>query len=316
MVSIALHIRRASCTLIPVSALLFALPSHAQQAPDSKDKADDTGALQEVIVTAQYRSENLQSTPIAITAVSGEQLEKQGLTNVSDLGNIVPNANIRPNPANGPSPSIGMRGVNTSDFIYTTEPGVAVYVDDVYHGSLTGSAMDLLDLERVEVLRGPQGTLFGKNALGGAIRLISKEPMGNNTGYVDATYGSSRRMDLKAGFDFALKENLFMRVTGVAKTIEGYQERLDFRCQMIADGTPQLAGTLPIPSPSNETTAGNCKDGENGGSTNQALKAMLRYLATEDLEFNFSADYSHTDGRTGGPGAVDRHSKHRPGSAL
>ena len=88
-------------------------------------------------------------------------------------------------------------------------------------------------------------------------------------------------------------------MTGVAKTIEGYQERLDFRCQMIADGTPQLAGTLPFQSPSNETTAGNCKDGENGGPTNQALKAMLRYLATEDLEFNFSADYSHTDAEPG-----------------
>ena len=299
MDSIALHVRRTLGAVMPVSALLLALPLHAQQAVDSKDKVDDTGALQEVIVTAQYRSENLQSTPIAITAVSGEQLEKQGLTNVSDLGNIVPNANIRPNPANGPTPNIGMRGVNTSEFIYTTEPGVAVYVDDVYHGTLTGSAMDLLDLERVEVLRGPQGTLFGKNALGGAIRLISKDPKGDNTGYVEATYGSSRRMDLKAGFDFAVRENLFMRVTGVAKHIEGYQERLDFACQMIADGTPQLAGTLPLQAPSNETKAGNCKTGENGGSENQAVRAMLRYLATDNLEVNLTGDYSHTDAEPG-----------------
>jgi len=73
--------------------------------------------------------------PLSITAVSGERSEEQGLTNVSDLGNIIPNANIRPNPGAGPNPQIGMRGVNTSEFIYTTEPGVAVYVDDVYRGT-------------------------------------------------------------------------------------------------------------------------------------------------------------------------------------
>ncbi len=192
-----------------------------------------------------------------------------------------------------------MRGVNTSEFIYTTEPGVAVYVDDVYHGTLTGSAMDLLDLERVEVLRGPQGTLFGKNALGGAIRLISKQAKGDNTGYVDATYGTSQRMDLKAGFDLAVTDNLFLRLTGVSKRIEGYQETLDFACQMKANGTPALAGTWPMAAPSNATRAGDCKTGENGGSKNQALKAMVRYLATSDLEFNFAADYSQTNAEPG-----------------
>ncbi|MEP7314012.1 MAG: TonB-dependent receptor, partial [Pseudomonadota bacterium] len=253
----------------------------------------------EVVVTAQFRSENLQETPLSITAVSGEQLEEQGLTNVADLGLIIPNANIRQNPGNGPNPSIGMRGVNTSEFIYTTEPGVAVYVDDVYHGTLTGSAMDLLDLERVEVLRGPQGTLFGKNALGGAIRLISKQPKGDDTGYVEATYGTSRRMDVKAGFDFAITDNLFMRVTGVSKRMDGYQDTLDFACQMRANGTPALAGTLPLEAPSNATRAGNCKTGENGGGETQALKGMLRYVATDDLEFNLSADYSHTNAQPG-----------------
>ena len=259
----------------------------------------DAVGLEEVIVTAQFRAENLQDTPIAITAVSGAQLESQGLTNVADLGYVIPNANIRPNPGNGPNPMIGMRGVNTSDFIYTTEPGVAIYVDDVYHGTLTGSAMDLMDLDRVEVLRGPQGTLFGKNALGGAIRLISKEAKGDNTGYVEATYGTSRRMDLKAGFDFAIADNLFMRVTGVSKHIDGYGETLDFACQMKANGTPELAGSLPILTPSNATAHGNCSTGQTGGSESQALKAILRYIASSDLEFNLTADYSHTDDQPG-----------------
>jgi iron complex outermembrane recepter protein len=261
--------------------------------------ATGASALEEVIVTAQFRRENLQETPLSITAVTGERLEEQGLTNVAELGLVIPNANFRQNPFNGPNPSIGMRGVNTTEFIYTTEPGVAVYVDDVYHGTLTGSAMDLLDLERVEVLRGPQGTLFGKNALGGAIRLISKQPQGSDTGYVEATYGSSRRMEVKAGFDFALRDDLFMRVTGVSKSIDGYQDTLDFACQMVVNGTPQLAGTLPSEAPSNAVTDGNCKTGENGGSENEAVKAMVRWLATEDLELNFSIDYSKTNAQAG-----------------
>jgi iron complex outermembrane recepter protein len=259
----------------------------------------DSVGLEEVVVTAQFRAENLQATPLAITAVSGEQLDQQGLTNVAELGYVIPNANIRPNPGAGPNASIGMRGVNTSEFIYTTEPGVAVYVDDVYHGTLTGSAMDLLDLDRVEVLRGPQGTLFGKNALGGAIRLISKEAKGDNTGYVEATYGTSRRMDLKAGFDFALADNLFMRVTGVSKHIDGYGETLDYACQMKKNGTPALAGKLPVLAPSNFTTAGDCSTGQTGGSESQAMKAMVRYLPSSDLEFNLSADYSHTVAQPG-----------------
>ena len=302
MCSIDLHVRaalgrtvRSRNVLVPLLAALPSLPLLAAESPASKE----TIGLDEVIVTAQFRSENLQDTPLAITAVSGERLEEQGLTNVSDLGNIIPNANIRPNPGSGPNAQIGMRGVNTSEFIYTTEPGVAVYVDDVYHGTLTGSAMDLLDLERVEVLRGPQGTLFGKNALGGAIRLISRQPKGDNSGYVEATYGTSRRMDLKAGFDFAIRENLFMRATGVSKRIDGFGKTLDFTCQMKANGTPALAGSWPAQSLSNAARAGDCETGQTGGSEDQALKAMVRFLATDKLEINLATDYSHTNAQPG-----------------
>ncbi len=166
-------------------AVALALAPAAWAAAPAQGK-DDT--LDEVIVTAQFRQENLQDTPLAITAVSGEQLEKQGLTNVSNLGLVVPNASIRPQTSSsGPAAAIGMRGVLTGEFIFTTDPGVGVYIDDIYHGTLTGGAMDLLDLERVEVLRGPQGTLFGKNSLGGAIRLISKQAKGDDTGSLEVT---------------------------------------------------------------------------------------------------------------------------------
>ena len=160
-----------------LAALAALSPARAQQSET------DAPVLQEVVVTARFRTENLQETPLSITAISGDTLESQGLTNVGELGLVIPNANIRQQ-SNifGPNPQIGLRGVNTNEFIYTSEPGVAVYVDDVYHGTLTASSMDLLDLERVEVLRGPQGTLFGKNSLGGAIRLISKVPQAAGRG--------------------------------------------------------------------------------------------------------------------------------------
>jgi iron complex outermembrane recepter protein len=277
------------------SILAMSSPAWAAQ------PAAEEGGLEEVIVTAQFREENLQDTPLSITAISGERLDEQGLTNVSDLGLVIPNANIRQQ-GNifGPNPQIGMRGVNTSEFIYTAEPGVAVYVDDVYHGTLTGSSMDLLDLERVEVLRGPQGTLFGKNALGGAIRLISKAPKGDDTGYAEVNLGTSNRLDIKASYDMSLvPDRVFMRVSGVSKKIDGYQDRIDFTCQMIANGTPALAGSLPSLVPSSAANKGDCKIGENGGSQSSAVRAALRFLAAENVDINLVGDYSRTNAQPG-----------------
>lgn len=272
------------------SVLFWSMPLWAAQ-PSSADG----GGLEEVVVTAQYRKENLQNTALAITAVTGEALQEQGLTNVQDLGLIVPNANIRPQGSfSGPTASIGMRGVLTSEFIYTTDPGVGIYIDDVYHGSLTGGAIDLLDLERVEVLRGPQGTLFGKNSLGGAIRLISKTAKGDDTGSVEVTAGTSARLDLRGTYDFAMTDKLFVRVTGVSKRIDGYQDVLDFPCEMKRLGTPALAGTLPSLVPSNKQQGGDCKIAERGGSHTDAGRVMLRYLASDALEMSLSADYSNS----------------------
>jgi iron complex outermembrane receptor protein len=265
------------------------------QAWGQSGSSDSEGSLAEVIVTAQFRAENLQDTPLAITAVSGEQLELQGLTNVADLGLVIPNAYIRPQGSfSGPTPLIGMRGVMTTDYIYTSEPGVGIYIDDVYHGSLTGSAIDLLDLERIEVLRGPQGTLFGKNSLGGAIRLISKQPQGNDTGTLELTYGTSNRIDLRGVYDFRVTDKLFARVTGVSKQIDGYQDVLDFACQMHVNGTPELAGTFPSLVPSERQAKGDCKIDERGGSTLNAARVMLRHLTSEAMELSFAADYSKT----------------------
>src|SRR5690606_17436831 len=118
--------------------------------------------LETIIVTARYTPEDVQTTPLAITTISGADLEVRNLTNVTNLGAAVPNFYTRPGvAAQGPTPTITLRGVSAGDYNFTFDPAVGVYVDDVYHNALFGSAMDLMDIERVEVLRGPQGTLFG-----------------------------------------------------------------------------------------------------------------------------------------------------------
>ncbi len=148
-------------------------------------------------MTARFRKELLQETPLAITAMSAESIAARGFTSASEVAQTVPNARFaQAQAAYGKSMTAYIRGVGQYDFNPAFEPGVGVYVDDTYYAALTGSLFDLLDLERVEVLRGPQGTLFGRGAIGGAMRLVTRQPTGDGTGYVTASgwlFRSSRR---------------------------------------------------------------------------------------------------------------------------
>ncbi|MGB6452563.1 MAG: TonB-dependent receptor plug domain-containing protein, partial [Steroidobacteraceae bacterium] len=124
----------------------------APTADQSSGPQADTGQLQEVVVTATFHAQNLQSTPLSITAITGADLQQQNLTNVNDLGNEIPNAYFRTPVSNfGPTETIGLRGFTQTDFDFAFQPTVGLYVDDVYQGTLTGSSMDLADLNRVEV---------------------------------------------------------------------------------------------------------------------------------------------------------------------
>src|SRR5690606_2808838 len=146
----------------------------------------------------------------------------------------------------GPSLAANIRGVGQYDFNPTLEPGVGLYVDDVYYATLTGSIFDLLDLERVEILRGPQGTLAGRNSIGGAVKLYSQRPEGTNTGTISAAYGSRNRIDLRGSADFNLAENLDARIAGVAKRQDGYVQRLDFGCVYPMGGGALLPADAPL----------------------------------------------------------------------
>ncbi len=150
---------------------------------------------------------HLQDTPIAITAVNAEMLEARGQTNIAQVAAQAPNVSLRPQPQNGGSGLIAfIRGVGQVDFNYALDPGVGVYIDDVYIPTLSSSLLELMDLDRVEILRGPQGTLAGKNAIGGAIKLFSAKPQGDGSGSLRVGYGSYNELVVRGMADFALTD--------------------------------------------------------------------------------------------------------------
>ena len=260
-------------------------PQGGQTAQNQAANAPSTGGLEEVVVTARYRQENLQQTPIAISAITAEDIQQRGFTNASDVALSVPNASFRPaQAAFGNTETAYIRGVGQNDFNFAFEPGVAIYVDDVYYPTTMSSQFDLMDLERVEVLRGPQGTLFGRGAIGGAVRYVSKPATGDNTGFATVTVGDRHRVDLRAGYDFALiPDKLFVRVTGMSKKQDGYQKIIDFVCAF-----PALAGTLPATTRNRNS---GCQTGTLGGTDVQGARAQFRFVANDSLEFGTTVDY-------------------------
>src|SRR5690606_18325803 len=152
--------------------------------------AAELDELQEVVVTAQFREQNVQDPQLAITTISVDPLESRSQTNIAEATSQAPSVTLKPQSAMfGPSIAAYIRGIGAYDFNPALEPGVGIYVDDVYIATLTGSMLDLLDLGRVEILRGPQGTLAGRNSIGGAIKLYSQKPSPEDSGSFQASYG-------------------------------------------------------------------------------------------------------------------------------
>ena len=143
----------------------MAAPALAQDAPQ-----DDQGGLSEIIVTSQKRAENVQDVPISISAFTAESLQERAVTSVASLSNISPNVTLDAGtPFSGSSAVLSayIRGIGANDFAFNIDPGVGVYLDGVYLARSVGANQELPDVERVEVLKGPQGTLFGRNTIGG-----------------------------------------------------------------------------------------------------------------------------------------------------
>jgi len=165
-----------ACLSLLAATLGLALPApaHAQAGPGSTE-----WLIEEITVTARKREEDLQSTPLSISAFSGESLEFRGVDRVDGIADFTPNLSFGNSPTfggAGNSAAIYIRGIGQKEFVPTVDPGVGLYVDGVYIGRSVGGILDLIDIERVEVLRGPQGTLFGRNTIGGAISITTRKP--------------------------------------------------------------------------------------------------------------------------------------------
>ncbi|WP_427967720.1 TonB-dependent receptor [Altererythrobacter sp.] len=263
---------------IGASAIALGIGAPAFAQDEGADTASAPGN-NVIIVTAQFREQNIQDTPLAITAITADAIEAKSQTNLAQVADTAPNVAIRPQGASfGPSVTASIRGVGQNDFNPAYEPGVGIYIDDVYYPQLTGAIFDLLDVERVEILRGPQGTLTGRNSAGGAIKFYSKKPNGDGSGFLEASYGSRDRISLRGAADFGITDTLAMRVSGVFKEQDGYVDRIDYGCENPTSGIPA-------------TTSGNCVLSKLGGVGYEALRGILAWTPTDRIDLTISADY-------------------------
>ncbi len=250
-----------------VSTLLTATPAVVMAAGDSAQ-------LEELVVTARRREESLQDTPIAVSAYSGERLEDLGITMITRLQDLTPNLVFQNTPTNsgvGSNAVVFIRGVGQKDFAPTTDPGVGIYVDGVFLARTVGSVFDMIDLEQVEVLRGPQGTLYGRNTIGGAIILTTKKPNEVFSGQGDIKYGTDNRLNIRGAINVPITDNFFMRASAATFKQDGYVYR-------------------PW-------------DGKDLGNQDDFTgRLALRWLPTEGLEFNLALEYN--ENKTNGHAVV------------
>jgi iron complex outermembrane recepter protein len=185
--------------------------------------------LEEVIITARKREESLMDTPVSITVFSNEKLDAMNLISIDQIAGQTPGmvfdstSNIS---GSSNSSSIFIRGIGQRDYTLAIEPGVGLYVDDVYLAHSIGNVLDIVDVERIEVLRGPQGTLFGRNTIGGAVRLVTRKPHEKFEGDVEFGLGSFQRIDLKGHINIPLSENLFTRFSALGQNRDGFVDRV------------------------------------------------------------------------------------------
>jgi iron complex outermembrane receptor protein len=305
-------IELAGMASLAVPLLLGANPVFAQEATGVSNSAapsgpaapadQDQGAssvpatnagIQDIVVTATRQSTNLQKTPLAITAITSDALASQGITAIDDLSAVVPNTQFNKSQGvYGAGVSVFIRGIGQYDTSLASEPAVAFYLDDVYYPLLLGSNFDLLQVDHIEVLRGPQGTLFGRNSLAGAVNIVSQQPSTTDTsGHIGLTAGDYNRREVRASLNLPLTNNLAVTLAGVAKKRTGYERVLDFTCEMKRRGTPQLAGSLPFSSPTNQRSQDNCTIGHLGGEDMQGYRGVALWEPTSSVRLTLTADY-------------------------
>ena len=209
---------RGTASVAIIATALAAMPALAQTAPDDSTDAPSGGT--EIVVTAQKREQKLQDVGIAISVLGREDLANRSITNATDLVYTIPN--LKYNAYSSSQVVFNMRGVSQNDYGDQQEPPVAVYQDDSYASSITTASFPVFDLARVEALRGPQGTLFGRNATGGAVQFISNQPTDRLDGYVKLTYGRYNQSIVEGAVSGPLSDSLSARIAGIYDRDDGY----------------------------------------------------------------------------------------------
>lgn len=217
---------RAARTFL-LSTLLAGVCLPAGTALAQEQGAEDS---EEIVVEARRREEALQDVPIAVTVVTAAELERRQIDNIAQVGESIPNLTFQtgaPTGTGASTPSVFIRGVGSAETSLGTEPGVGLYVDDVYIARSVGSVLDLVDPQSVQILRGPQGTLFGRNSVGGAILIRSRAPSSEFGGTLHVDTGSFDRADARFSLDVPFSESFRTSVSGMLANRDGYVESDD-----------------------------------------------------------------------------------------
>ena len=259
-------------TYLPVLlGCALALPALAQDAapaatpPDSG--AQRTG-VEEIQITARKVTENLQQTPLAVSAFDSGMLESMGIADTNDISSLAPNLYLTQTPSSAANLALAIRGVGGAEPLLTREQGVAVYMDGAYIARVTGAIMDLVDIERVEILRGPQGTLYGRNATGGAVNFISRKPTEDFN--VMATVGSGSFSRLNA----LIRDNTGEMLPGLAASLAYLHHQVD--------------GYI-----NNRLTD---QKSDPGAKNTDAFRIALGWAITDELRVDYAFDHSNLVG--------------------
>jgi iron complex outermembrane receptor protein len=252
---------------IAASLLLLACPESVLAQQPSASPASDADSLESIVVTARRREESLQDTPLAVTALSAAALERQQVTGTTDLDKIAPNLQFHSYgtlTGNNSAAQVFIRGIGQTDATPAVDPGVGIYIDDVYMGRSVGGAMEFRDIANVQIVRGPQGTLFGRNTIGGAVLLTTNAPGDNAGNSVRMGVGDDNLYELFGAFDIPLGDTWSARLSLGGRQRDGYVKRVS--------------------------------DGEDLGDENMYTgQAAVRWKPSDALSFTLRGDYTNED---------------------
>ena len=259
--------------------LWLAAVSLAAAPPDGVLAQGDEPALEEIIVTTQRRAESLQDIPLAVTAFSGEELRAQGIVDIKGVTERTPGFTM--GEFNPGQTQLYIRGIGSNEDGAGGDQSVVVFVDEVYIGRSAGQDVDLFDLERVEVLRGPQGTLFGRNVVGGAVNVITKKPGDEPELVLEGTFGNYDAMTLRGLASGPIANNLYGKVSFSSRRRDGYLENQISNFASFFQGTGIPGFQL--------------EDDQLRKIDRDSIRGGLRWVPSEPVEVNLGANFSTLD---------------------